>query len=65
MQGSRNSTRMPAEHGRSLNMHSPLSAGESGVGQSFFPPDFTADALISTPVAPEPPLDTEWTYRSR
>ena len=67
MQGSRNSLRMPAEHGRSLNMNmnSPLSTGDSGMGQSFFPPDFTADAFVNTPVAPEPPLEPEWTYRSR
>ena len=56
---------MPAEHGRSLNMNSPLSAGDSGMGQSFSPPDFTADAIVITPVDPEPPLESEWTYTSR
>ena len=53
MQGSRNTSRMPAEHGHSLNMNSPLSTSDSGVGQSFYPPDFTADVFVSTPVAPE------------
>ncbi|MEW8546890.1 MAG: hypothetical protein AB2693_25525 [Candidatus Thiodiazotropha sp.] len=65
MQGSSGSPRTPAEHGRSLNMNSPLNISDSGLGQSFFPQDFNADAFVSTPVASEPPLEPEWTHRTR
>ena len=65
MQESRDTLRTPAEHGRSVNINSPSILSDSGVGQSFFPPNFTADAFVSTPVATEPPLEQERTQRSR
>ena len=65
MQESRDTLRTPAEHGRSVNINSPSILSDSDVGQSFFPPDFTADAFVSTPVATEPPLEQERTLRSR
>ena len=48
----RNTLMMPMKNGHSVNGN----GSDSGIGQSFFPPEFTAEAFASTPMASEPPL---------
>ena len=55
MQGSRDTPRTPAQHGHSSSGN----VSDSGIGHSFFPPDFTEEAFVSTTMTSEPPLDQD------
>ncbi|MEW8548533.1 MAG: hypothetical protein AB2693_33955, partial [Candidatus Thiodiazotropha sp.] len=61
MQESRDTLKMPVEHGQSSGGNE----SDSGIGQSFFPPDFTTEAFASTPMASEPPLEQSCVQNQR